>query len=89
MKLSSGARELIALRDFFRNPPLRFRHKPVIHFADSQVVETVMKKGSPVQDLHDMVWAILNDCKSHGIRLTVVWQPREDDRLVRADAASR
>ena len=50
-KLSSGARELIVLKDFFRIPPLRLRHKPVVHFMDSQVVETIMKKGSPVQDL--------------------------------------
>ena len=89
VKLSSGARELLALREFFKNPPRRYRHRPLVHFTDSAVVETVMKKGSPVQALHDMVWAILNDCRSHGIRLSVVWQPREDARLVRADAASR
>ena len=42
-----------------------------------------------MQDLHEMVWSILNDCRSHGIKLSVVWQPREDARLVRADSASR
>ena len=69
-------------------PPLRFRHKPVVHFTDSQVVETVMKKGSPVQDLHDMVWAILNDFKSHGIRLCGLAASRRR-QAGRADAASR
>ena len=66
-----------------------YRGWRLVHFTDSQVVETVMRKGSPVRDLHDMVWSILNDCRSHGIKLSVVWQPREDVRLVQADAASR
>ena len=47
-----------------------------------------MKKGSPVQDLHDMVWAILNDFKSHGIRLCGLAASRRR-QAGRADAASR
>jgi len=86
---SSGMRELTALADFFERPPARFQRKRVLHFTDSTVVRAVVRKGSPVQALHQAVWRLLTACRSHGISLEVRWLSRNDERIQAADLESR
>ena len=61
--------------------------------SDASAVGFAVMAGDATPDADDEALLkrafILNDCCSHGIQLSLVWQPREDARLVQADAASR
>ena len=48
-----------------------------------------MKGGWPKAHLHEAALAIHDACRANDTRLKVEWRPREDERMVEADQASR
>ena len=74
---SSGERELFAIKCAIQTFGEELRGSSVAYKTDSQVAETICRKGSPKLYLHKYIIDILNLCKLFKIDLIVLWIPRE------------
>jgi hypothetical protein len=88
-RTSSSMRELLALEGAYAAGALDGIGKSILHLTDSAPVEAIMRIGSPVPGLQKLALAIHTACREKGLKLRVEWRPREDERMVEADRASR
>ena len=74
---SSTHREVYAI--LYALCALKQMHKgeTILWYTDNWAASKIVRKGSPVLELHEMAERIFNLCKSYGIQLVVEWIPRE------------
>ena len=74
---SSTHREVYAI--LYALSALKAIHKgeTILWYTDNWAASKIVRKGSPLPELHDMAERIFNICKSYNIKLTVEWIPRE------------
>ena len=68
---------------------LDLKDQVVRHLTDNKSLETIIRIGSSVPKLQDMVVAILKKCKELNLTLLVEWRSREDPLIKHADEGSR
>ena len=66
-----------------------FKEQVVRHLTDNKVVAVVMRIGSRVQAIQDIVLAIFSRCWNLWITLLVEWRSRDDLVIQVADEGSR
>ena len=67
----------------------KFQGRSLLHITDAAAVKAVMKVGSPVAELHNAALAVHAACRANNVLLRVEWRPKQDERMVEADEASR
>lgn len=91
-EMSSGARELLAVREAFNSHNSFFRAQKgsvIIWMTDSQVCHSFLTKGSRVQEIQEILLDIKCLEYEFDIKIYPKWTPREDVHLQLADTGSK